>query len=754
MMSLRWVPWKILVKYAARRHGFLDPINLLSQLQRFIQPSEFNEPVELLRAGALMHARGLINSRVIQHNLDWVWPFWVERQFDPRDISFIPRAFAITHINLSHRNWTAVGLPDYSDLPIVDPRGLVTPFIDGWSVDVWLVTSTSNALLPSKEKHADQKLSLHNELQIITKVQNSQGFLKSQVSVQLINSKPTCIINVDASYDEPAYIVIALRPYNPEGVSFVDSAKLNEQRNQWLIDNAKIVEFSRTVDSHHFSDFQHGDVLLHLGKADQLEGECRAGMLTAAAMFKLDAHTGIGQVSVHIPLIQQNSKTDIQSKPWSQHLKTAAVLRIPDQTFQSLYDVALRTLLLHSSKDIYPGPYTYKRFWFRDAVFVLQALLCTGLIKRAEQALDQFSSRQNWSGYFHSQEGEWDSNGQVLWILQRYCQLTGQAPKTQWLTMIKRGADWIINKRLHRIGDAHDGLLPAGFSAEHLGPNNYYYWDNFWGIAGLLAAETLFNLAGDTKLSRKYQRAAKEFQHCVDININKAGKNLATRAIPAAPNRRMDAGAIGSLAMAYPAQLCSEKDERILHTVEFLLDKCCVDNGFFQDMTHSGINAYLTLHIAQVLMRAGDTRYQQLIQRVAELVSPTGQWPEAIHPQTGGGCMGDGQHVWAAAEWIMIMRNTFVREEHDRLVLGAGISEQWLISQQTLKFGPAPTTYGDVTMTIEPVSLPSENVQLRHKISWHSEWHSSAPTIEVRLPGQKVLHPKTEENHVYFEMPR
>ena len=116
--------------------------------------------------------------------------------------------------------------------------------------------------------------------------------------------------------------------------------------------------------------------------------------------------------------------------------------------------------------------------------------------------------------------------------------------------------------------------------------------------------------------------------------------------------------------------------------------------------------------------------------------------------------MGDGQHVWAAAEWIMIMRNTFVREEHDRLVLGAGISEQWLISQQTLKFGPAPTTYGDVTMTIEPVSLPSENVQLRHKISWHSEWHSSAPTIEVRLPGQKVLHPKTEENHVYFEMPR
>ena len=47
-MVFKWMPWKFIVRYIARRHGFLDPINLLSQLQRFIQPSEVNEPVELL----------------------------------------------------------------------------------------------------------------------------------------------------------------------------------------------------------------------------------------------------------------------------------------------------------------------------------------------------------------------------------------------------------------------------------------------------------------------------------------------------------------------------------------------------------------------------------------------------------------------------------------------------------------------------------------------------------------------------------
>jgi chemotaxis methyl-accepting protein methylase len=38
----------------------------------------------------VFHARGLVNAKAIQHNLDWVWPYWVERQFNPasRDARF------------------------------------------------------------------------------------------------------------------------------------------------------------------------------------------------------------------------------------------------------------------------------------------------------------------------------------------------------------------------------------------------------------------------------------------------------------------------------------------------------------------------------------------------------------------------------------------------------------------------------------------------------------------------------------------
>ena len=97
-MLKKWLPWKFIIKRAARAYGFLDPGTLLARLRRFGHPSEVQEPIELIRAGVIFHARGLINTRAIQYNLDWIWPFWIVKQFKPNDISFIPRGFAFSHV--------------------------------------------------------------------------------------------------------------------------------------------------------------------------------------------------------------------------------------------------------------------------------------------------------------------------------------------------------------------------------------------------------------------------------------------------------------------------------------------------------------------------------------------------------------------------------------------------------------------------------------------------------------------------------
>jgi hypothetical protein len=169
--------------------------------------------------------------------------------------------------------------------------------------------------------------------------------------------------------------------------------------------------------------------------------------------------------------------------------------------------------------------------------------------------------------------------------------------------------------------------------------------------------------------------------------------------------------------------------------VEFLLRRCFLEDAFFQDMIHSGLNAYLTLHVAQILLRNGDERYLALMDAVAKLASPTGQWPEAIHPRTGGGCMGDGHHVWASAEWIMMIRHCFVREEGEMLVLCAGIPSRWLESNQPIRFGPAPTAFGPVSITVTPAEQSGQSPA----VSWHVNWHSTSPAIEIRLPGFALI---------------
>ncbi|MGB5304660.1 MAG: hypothetical protein WBO57_00295, partial [Gammaproteobacteria bacterium] len=533
----------------------------------------------------------------------------IERQFDPRDDAFVPRAFSITHVNLTHRNWTAIGLPDCTELPILDPRGLLTPFYDAWSLDAWLLTDDGRCLLPSRSTSTTQRLDYSHGLAVVTETRQDNLVLHHRAWVEEDSASVICISQLEAQSDSAGWLVLALRPYNPEGVSFIHEVVLSPARTAWTIDDNQTVEFDSPADRHHVSDYRAGDVYIHLQDLDdQHRGKCNVGMVTAAAMFRLEP--GVPRtVITRIRLAERRQQASAQATSWQGALTGHCQLDIPDDRLQVLYDTALRTLVLHSPGDVYPGPYTYKRFWFRDAAFIIHALLCAGLTERAERALQGFPARQGLRGYFHSQEGEWDANGEALWILHRYCQLTGQPPGPDWRRMIDRGARWIVRKRLAEDLDAaHAGLLPAGFSAEHLGPNDYYYWDDFWSIAGLRSAADMCAQLGEHGLCDEYRQEAESFQRAVDRSLAGTAARLKRPAMPASPYRRMDAGAIGSLATGYPLQLCQPDDARLLDTTGYLLDFCFIDNGFFQDMIHSGINPYLTLHVAQVLLRAEDPR--------------------------------------------------------------------------------------------------------------------------------------------------
>ena len=751
-MWWKWFPWRFLVRDAARRQGFLDPVKVLSQLQNFAQPSEVAAPTELLRSGVVLHARGLMNSLAIQHNLDWIWPYWVECQYDPLNEAFIPRSFSLTQINLTHRNWTALGVPGGSEFPLVDPRGLVTPYYDSWSIDVWIIPEEGESLIPSRSLNVSQKMGFDDNLYVITEssidpvaystlIATSPlrtGHLKLQVKAQVIGSAQAslCQVKIAGSAFAKARLVVSLRPYNPEGVSFINSISLLEGSLGWQVNRENFVYFDRPPDHCVFSDYHQGDVYARLSsKENEKEISCKVGMASSAAVYILEAGQP-QEITISVPLaknkIEKESYGDYQEVArlaWKKSLQGACSLQIPDEHFQFLYEAALHTMVLHSPKEVYPGPYIYRRFWFRDAAFILYALLCVGLKDRVRRALDCFRSRQTAQGYFLSQEGEWDSNGEALWIMRQYCEMTDNVPPEEWKRPIIRAGKWIAKKRLSsNLQAPQAGLLPSGFSAEHLGPNDFYYWDDFWAVTGLNAAAFLCAAYKENGAAFYFEKNSHELLNCIDQSLKKVEERLKRLAIPASPYRRLDTGAIGSLVASYPLRVFEPNDQRILDTADYLIKNCLVHGGFFHDMTHSGINPYLTLHLAQTLLRAGDPRYFDLMTVVAKLASPTGQWPESVHPRTGGGCMGDGQHVWAAAEWVLMLRNCFVREENDRLILCSGIPRAWLEKKQVISFGQAPTSFGDIQVSIRP---QGQNIL----VEWRGQWFTKEPPIDVQMPG-------------------
>ena len=67
------------------------------------------------------------------------------------------------------------------------------------------------------------------------------------------------------------------------------------------------------------------------------------------------------------------------------------------------------------------------------------------------ELLDFVVEGQTMTGYFKSQEGEWESNGQVLWVMGRYCRLFAAKPKPEWVVAVGKAVRWVARKRAETI---------------------------------------------------------------------------------------------------------------------------------------------------------------------------------------------------------------------------------------------------------------------------------------------------------------
>jgi hypothetical protein len=698
-------------------------------------------PSELLPLNTIQLSRGLLNYTVLQSRLNWIFPYWAEKQYNHQSLSFIPRSHLGLSMNVTERNWTAVGNPDCDSEPIVDPRGLVTPFKDGWSIDIWMQLN-DEIIIPSKNNYTIQ--TLINDLPVIetkTKVQNNLLITHVYTFKQNLYVKAEFIGEIDNN----AAIIYSIRPFNPEGVSIINSIVFDSSANLFLINGRDRLEFNKKPAFVYCSTFEELDSYHALGaKKSKFASICEFGMASAVAVFEcrnddksiLCTYSSASHKAS--PEFHHSSETESY---WENLLQPAAKIDTPDDRINSLFKFSTATLLMLLDQDsITPGPFTYHQFWIRDAVFMLNALDKVGYSQLTVPVINSFKKYQDRKGYFRSQQGEWDSNGQVLWCIYRHGLLTGNSNLFEsYFNSLLKGVNWIDKFRIHNkkfAGKPYYGILPAGMSAEHLGLVDYYYWDNFWSLSGIQSFGAICTILNRRKELEYVKALIHEYKTDIENSIENVRKKFNIKTIPASCTRADDCGMIGSLSAIYPTQLFNPADKGIIVTLEAIYQKYFYKGMFFQNFIHSGMNAYLTLHVAHAFLYCGNReKFWEIFMSVTSNCSETFNYPEAIHPVTGGGVMGDGHHGWAAAEIILAVRDAFLFERFSNtlelmeLVLFAGIPAFWFEQSKPFSIKNAPVPGGKISIIV----IPSEII-ISIRIDFLCVNHEKKLQLKIELP--------------------
>jgi len=81
----------------------------------------------------------------------------------------------------------------------------------------------------------------------------------------------------------------------------------------------------------------------------------------------------------------------------------------------------------------------------------------------------------------------------------------------------------------------------------------------------------------------------------------------------------------------------------------------------------------------------------------------THHWAEVVWSDLEAPRMiGDMPHTWVGSDYIGVIRSLFVfeRESDDALVIGLGITEEWVDSETDVVVKGLPTYYGNVSYSV------------------------------------------------------
>jgi hypothetical protein len=281
------------LKKLAEHYGLTRALERIDASFNLGESAEIPIPKEIAAFSIDFASRGLLNMFAIQCNLDWILPYWVDRQYDEAGTSYVPGTVLST--NLTHRNWTAIGALDSEREPIIDPTGLLTPWYDSWSTDFW-VGKNEYLIVPSKNDEVYQYLVkqlpivvsqfVKKDLRIRTKAfvhaYRGEEIVSHSISLENLETKAVSVS-----------LFVNIRPYNPEGISIIHEIRFVEEENIFRVNGNDALFLLKKPDRVFCSNQDGGDTSWEaFSERKRKTISCKHGLASAFAEYRLGLAAG------------------------------------------------------------------------------------------------------------------------------------------------------------------------------------------------------------------------------------------------------------------------------------------------------------------------------------------------------------------------------------------------------------------------------------------------------------------------------
>jgi hypothetical protein len=362
-------------------------------------------------------------------------------------------------------------------------------------------------------------------------------------------------------------------------------------------------------------------------------------------------------------------------------------------------------LIASDHGDLRGGEDFYDEFYIRDGAYQVMELEEAGLFDAARQAVSLYLDRQRPDGRFESQPGQFDANGQALWVLWQYYRMTTD---DRWLAEVypamRKAVDWTMDARRQAPPDSpFAGLLPNALAdGEYLwGGEHHIVGYDLWNLRGVLCTADAAEALGKGQEAQALREEAELYRQAIDTAWRETGLDYFPPSWEGAGTHW------GNTETLWPTPLFDTNDPRVGALIDHVRHDFA--DGFVEGTIRwtglpGVIHPYLSAYTTMADLARGN--HEQVVEDFYWYLLHSTEahaFPEGVYYERRYAWNETIPHVTGACNFAIMLRHMLVHEQGDELHLLRAVPDWWLDEGQEIRIERLPTYFGEMDLTVRGV---------------------------------------------------